>query len=67
MKQIRSNLKALADDRGLSIRKLAEAIDYRFETVRQLYNDDTKHYPKDLLEKLCDYFGCEVSDILKIE
>lgn len=64
---LRSNLKSLADARGVSIRELARDIDYRFESVRQLYNDEMERYPRDLLAKLCDYFGVTVAELLVFE
>jgi len=64
MKRVRSNLKLMADSRGIKIRQLARDIDYRFETVRQMYNDDSKQFPRDLLDKLCDYFDCDINELL---
>lgn len=63
---IRSNLKALTDARGVSIRQLAQDIGYRFESVRQLYNDEMERYPRDLLAKLCAYFGVTAAEILTL-
>lgn len=62
---IRSNLKNLADARGLSIRKIAKDIDYRFETVRRMYNDEMAHYPQDLIDRLCSYLGVGVGELLE--
>lgn len=64
MMNIRSNLRTLADQRGLSIREIARDIDYRFESVRQMYNDEMERYPRDLLAKLCVYFGVTAADLL---
>ncbi|EJW14270.1 helix-turn-helix transcriptional regulator [Paenibacillus alvei] len=64
MKHVRSNLKQMADSRGIKIRQLARDIDYRYETVRQMYNDDLKQFPRDLLDKLCDYFDCDINELL---
>lgn len=61
---IRSNLRSLADKRGVKIRELAREIDYRYESVRSLYNDEMERYPRDLITKLCVYFDCEVGDLL---
>lgn len=62
---IKSNLKQLVDDKNISIRQLSEEIDHGFETVRKMYNDELKHFPKDLLDKLCNYFECEPGDLIK--
>lgn len=63
---LKSNLKQILDDRGISIRHLAQAIDYRFESVRNLYNDDIERLPKDLLYRVCTYLEIEIGDLLKI-
>ncbi|GED55769.1 XRE family transcriptional regulator [Brevibacillus borstelensis] len=62
-----SNLKTLAETKGVSIRAIARDIDYRLESVRLLYNDEMERYPRDLLTKLCTYFQCSISDILIFE
>jgi len=61
---IRSNLRQLCEARGVTIREVAREIDYRFESVRQLYNDEMERYPRELLSKLCVYFNVNVSEIL---
>jgi DNA-binding Xre family transcriptional regulator len=63
---IRSNLKALADARGASIRQVAQDIDYRFESVRQMYNDEMERYPRELLAKLCAYFNVTPAELLTL-
>ena len=65
--EIHSNLKQLLDERNISIRRAAREIDYRFATVRQMYNDETKHYPRDLLSKLCTYLNVNISELIKLE
>lgn len=67
MGRIRSNLKALADSRGIGIRQIARDIDYRYETVRQMYNDESKQFPRDLLDKLCTYFDCDINELLLVD
>lgn len=64
---VKSNLKAILDSRGLSIRKVAGDLDYRFETVRRMYNDDMKHYPEELIDKLCAYLDVSVGDLITYE
>lgn len=65
MGRVKSNLKSLIDMNGKSIREVAKDIDYRFESVRQLYNDESRQFPRDLLDKLCAYFSCDIGDLLK--
>jgi DNA-binding Xre family transcriptional regulator len=61
---IHSNLRTLTDARGISIRELARDIDYRFESVRMMYNDEMERYPRDLLAKLCVYFNVTAAELL---
>ncbi|WP_373232096.1 helix-turn-helix domain-containing protein [Cohnella sp.] len=67
MSRIHSDLKRIADERGLSIRQIAKDIDYRFDSVRQLYNDEMERYPRVLLAKLCDYLNVTPDILLKHE
>ncbi|WP_244996892.1 helix-turn-helix domain-containing protein [Paenibacillus woosongensis] len=64
---LRSNLKALADGHNVSIRELSRAINYRFESVRLMYNDELERYPRDLLGRLCAYFNCDPNDLFTID
>lgn len=65
--EIHSNLKELLDERNISIRQVSRDIDYRFATIRQMYNDEMKHYPKDLISKLCEYLEVGIDDLLKLK
>jgi len=64
---IRSNLKPILDERELSIRQVSRDLDYGFETVRKLYNDEMERYPRDLLTKLCDYLEVGIEQLLVYE
>ncbi|WP_257984353.1 helix-turn-helix domain-containing protein [Neobacillus cucumis] len=66
----KSELKKILDERGLSIRKLAEMTKYengegiKFETLRRLYNDDTKQYQRDTIGRVCEVLKIEIKDLL---
>ncbi|MFJ5713105.1 helix-turn-helix domain-containing protein [Neobacillus sp. NPDC093127] len=62
--KVKSNLKALLDEREISVRKCSTDIEYRFESVRKMYNDDMEHFPKQLIGKLCTYLQVEPGDII---
>jgi len=64
---VKSNLKAILDKNGVSIRQVSRDIEYRFESVRQLYNDEMERYPKDLLYKLAIYLDIPINELLIIE
>ncbi|KAF6658884.1 helix-turn-helix domain-containing protein [Paenibacillus polymyxa] len=63
---IHSNLKAIAEARGLTVRQIARDIDYRFESVRTMYNDEMERYPRDLLAKLCSYLDVGIDELLTL-
>lgn len=62
-----SNLKSLADAENVSIQALSKAINYRFESVRTMYNDEMSRYPSELLAKLCAYFGVTIDKLLVLD
>lgn len=62
----KSKLKSILDNKGISIRKCAEMSGVNFETVRKMYNDESKQYQRDTLGALCKALGCEINDLLEI-
>jgi DNA-binding Xre family transcriptional regulator len=60
----KSNLKAILDERNISIRQFAENTGLPFETLRRLYNDETKQYQRDTLGRICEVLDVEINDIL---
>ncbi len=67
---MRSNLRVLTaqksqrERRRISLRTVAEETGITRYTVYALANDQLREYPKDVLEKLCNYFDCTVGDLL---
>jgi DNA-binding Xre family transcriptional regulator len=64
---LHSRLKNILDEKGLSVRQVAREIDYRPESVRQLYNDQMERFPRDLLTRLCYYLNLTPNDLLYID
>lgn len=67
MELVHSNLKKILDQRGISIRQAARDVNYRFDSVRAMYNNDMKHYPQELIDKLCTYLDVGVGELLEHE
>ncbi|MFA1739106.1 MULTISPECIES: helix-turn-helix domain-containing protein [Lysinibacillus] len=65
--RVKSTLKNVLDERGISIGKCAEMAGLKKETVRRLYNDTTMQYQRDTLGALCKALDVEISDILSLE
>ena len=62
--RVKSNLKMILDERNISIRQLASMTDLKFETLRRLYNDDTKQYQRDTIGRVCEILEIKIGDIL---
>ncbi|WMX58112.1 helix-turn-helix transcriptional regulator [Peribacillus sp. R9-11] len=62
--RVKSNLKKILDERNISIRQLASMTDLKFETLRRLYNDDTKQYQRDTIGRICEVLDIQINDIL---
>lgn len=60
----KSNLKALLDERGISIQQFARDTGLKFETLRRLYNDDTKQYQRDTIGIVCKTLGVSIDQLL---
>lgn len=60
----KSNLKAILDERNTSIRQFAEDTGLPFETLRRLYNDETKQYQRDTIGRVCEVLGVKINDVL---
>lgn len=67
MKKVVSNLKLILDERELSVLKVAKDINYRYESVRKLYNNDNEHFPKELISKLCHYLEVTPGELIVLK
>lgn len=65
-KMLQSNLKALLDARRMTIREFSRRINYRFETVRQLANNDLLRVPVELIERVCLELNITPNDLFTI-
>jgi DNA-binding Xre family transcriptional regulator len=73
MKVVRCHLKVLLaqkemrEDRSISLRKVALETGVREYTVYGFANNTLREYPVEAVAKICEYLGCEVGDLLKLE
>lgn len=63
---LKSNLKELLSARRLSIREFARRIDFRFESVRLLVNNEMTRIPAELIERTCIELDCTPNDLFTI-
>lgn len=60
-------LDQVLDQKGVSQNQLAKDTGISTSTLRNLNHNRTSRISFDILEKICNYLGCEVGDILCIE
>jgi DNA-binding Xre family transcriptional regulator len=60
----KSNLKEVLDSRDKSIRQLANETGLQFETLRRLYNDETKQYQRDTIGRICEVLDIKIEELL---
>ena len=70
VKIVRSNLRVLTaqksqqEQRSISLRTVAEETGISRYTIYAFANNALSEYPKDVLERLCNYFNCDLRDLL---
>jgi DNA-binding Xre family transcriptional regulator len=75
MKKLRSNIEVLIAQknqepdragRRVSLRSLAKELGISRYTIYAFRNNVLDEYPRDMLEKLCIYFGCDIGDLMSM-
>ena len=75
MRKVQSRLAALIDAHNLKVsesgggnrltqKSLAKQVDVAATTIHRLYNNTARRFDADVLEKVCNFFGCELGDLL---
>lgn len=64
---IKCKLKVLLAEHDMTQKDLADNTGIRKPTISDMCNNKTKHIPVDTLNKLCEYFNCDVQDIYRYE
>lgn len=62
---IKIKVSDLLGKHKMNRRQLAEAANIRPNTVGALYDETIKRLDKDMLNRLCKVFDCQISDILE--
>lgn len=75
MKKLRSNIEVLIArknqepdraGRRVSLRSLAKELDISKYTIYAFANNTLDEYPRPMLEKLCNYFECDIGDLMSM-
>lgn len=64
---IKCHLSKLMGERKIRIADLARALEVNRSTITLLYYEKAKRVELDVLDKLCKYFGCNISDLLEYQ
>lgn len=70
MKVVRSNLDVLIaqrkqrDGKRITLRSIAQELEISRYTIYAFANNTLTEYPKEIIEKLCNYFACDVGELL---
>jgi DNA-binding Xre family transcriptional regulator len=75
MRKVRSNLDVLiarhnqqpGRGRRVSKRSLAEELSISRYTIYALAENKLDQYPRDVIESLCNFFNCDVGDLLTMQ
>ena len=73
MKVVKTNFLVLLaekqqrEGKRRSLRQVADETGVTPYTIYGFANNTLREYPADAIAKLCDYFGCEVGDLLLLE
>lgn len=65
--EIKLRLKEELKERGISIREFSRMVDYPFESVRKLVNNDVNRFSKALLERCCQALHMDIRDLIYMD
>lgn len=58
--------KSQRDGRRITLRTVADETGLTKHTVYKIADNTIREYPKMAIEKLCNYFGCELHELLTL-
>lgn len=64
---IKCNLSRLMGERKLKIADVARDIEINRGTITRLYHETAVRVDFDVLEKLCVYLDCEISELFELQ
>lgn len=65
-KKLHIRMSELANEKGVSKTRLCKELGMEYGNFNKYYNDEFQRIDANLIIKLCDYFQCEISDLLEI-
>ena len=65
-KELHIRIVELLKEKGISKTKICKDLDLQHGNLNKYCRDEFKRIDAKLIIKLCDYFQCEISDLLEI-
>ncbi len=62
---IKNHLSKLMGEKRITITEVAKSTGMSASTISNLYNEKVKRLDFDTLEKLCEFFNCNIQDIIE--
>ncbi len=62
---IKNHLSKLMGEKRITITEVAKSTGMSASTISNLYNEKVKRLDFDTLEKLCEFFNCNIEDIIE--
>lgn len=62
---IKNHLSKLMGEKRITITDVAKSTGMSASTISNLYNEKVKRLDFDTLEKLCEFFNCNIQDIIE--
>lgn len=64
MADVKCNLRAILNEKSVSIRQLANISGLKFETIRRMYHDQTRRYQRESLAAVCVALHINIDELL---
>lgn len=62
---IKNHLSKLMGEKRITITEVAKSTGMSASTISNIYNEKVKRLDFDTLEKLCEFFNCNIEDIIE--
>ncbi|WP_121605340.1 helix-turn-helix transcriptional regulator [Virgibacillus sp. Bac332] len=65
--RVRNRLGLFLQSNKISALQLSKEIDINYAAVMKFYNEEYKQFKPDLIVKLCEYFNCNIEDLIYLD
>lgn len=58
--------KAQREQRRLTLKRVSDETGISYYTLNAIAHDTIREYPREALARLCEYFSCDIGDLLTV-